>query len=153
MLYRTGLPAWAQVGWYELSGGTRYTWREFINQPGHQFYDKFWSPAQPTESYTYYTVLYDGQGNVSFQVAGTTIESVVITWVPGSAATDGEIETLASQMPGSSSDHEVFYDTHLYENGAWEPFSGTQVNYDTNNFGTTYTQPYVASAWDRKCAS
>lgn len=145
---------WAQVDWWEYAGGTRYTFVQWTTSPNN-WQTKFWNP-QSTGSYTYYSTLYNNTpGDFTFQVAGSTIDQETASYTQNEAEIDGEIDTLADQMPGgyNSNAHEVFSDSNIYLNAAWQAFSGTVTNSNSTYFGNSNTSSTYDMAWDKACSS
>lgn len=119
------------------------------------FSDNYFTP-EPVGSYTTYTVLYGNTpGKFTFQEAGSDLESVDAQFTPDEGQQYGEIQTLASQMPGgyNSNAHEVFSDAHIYASGAWGLFNGAVTSGDPNYFKHDRASNQYLQIWDSACAS
>lgn len=156
MLTKEGVNVWAQIGWREHPGGSRYTWVQWTDQYG-SWYD--WSPTpQPVGQSTYYKADYQSGNPYSFfnfYVNGTKIHWGYAYWSPNSAQMTGEITTSANQEAGAVNSRELFYDTQIYYSGAWRYFSPTAYfNSHPTWFGETPSGPssyfYV---WDKACST
>lgn len=86
-----------------------------------------------------------------------TIWSAEAGWVPNQAEIAGEVDSLASQMPGgySNMNYAWFSVNRIWYSGAWRVFDGP--NYITPG-GATYFGYYRLSQndfgiWDKACAS
>jgi hypothetical protein len=139
------------VGWLQMSSGTRYTVVQWTDTSGvaHQ---KTFSP-QPVGAYTYYTVLYDNPtGHMSFQVNNSTIDTENNQFMPTVGLVEGAINTLASQMPGGVYGGEVFADSHIYVYG-WAALGGTDFNSSSSYFGIADVSSLQTNIWDKSCSS
>ena len=150
-MLNNGTSNWAQVGWWEYAGGTRYTFVQWTTSP-NRWQTKFWNP-QSTGAYTYYTTLYNNQpGKFSFQVSGSTIDAENASFTPNQAQNLGEIQTLADQMPGGYNNNEVFKSTNVYI-GGWQAFSGSNYNSNGSYFGLNSVSSTQRNIWDWACSS
>jgi hypothetical protein len=71
---------WAQVGWWEEAGGVRHTFTQYTDNS--TWHTLFLSPKAVGTS-TYYTTLYDaGTHKFTFQVAGSTVQTVTAVFAP-----------------------------------------------------------------------
>lgn len=115
MLNNGGLN-WAQVGWWESPYGHRYTfvqWTPTVGRAQTHFYSSL-----PEGQSSYYTVLYNNTpGQFTFQAGGNTVDRESASFTPNGAQEFGEINTLASQMPGAFYAPEDFSNTELV--GVW----------------------------------
>ncbi len=139
---------WAQVGWTQYPQ-SRWTFIQWTIGVGNIVQDD-WYP-QPTGQYTYYTTLYNGADFV-FEVAGSVIDSVVQTFTPNEAENFGELATTADQMPGGTTDPEVFKSTEWYVNGGWQPLAGAEYQ-NPPEFGYSPISNTQIDIWDPKCSS
>lgn len=139
---------YAQVGWLEYSGGTRYTFTAYDNGSGQIMH--LFAPYA-TNQYTYYTTLYGNvPGKFTFQANGTTLENVPAGFVPNEGQVYGEIKTLASQMPGGYASVERFDDTWIYYSGAWRAFNGSHSP-PSSYFGNNVSSTTAIQIWDNAC--
>jgi len=101
MLERPAIDAWAQIGWIEKANNWRRTFVQVFNWQAGQNYTRY-EPARPVDTYTYYTVyFYQYLGIFRFVYGGTDWpDQVPATFVPTRGSIFGEIDSLASQMPG-----------------------------------------------------
>jgi len=103
-----------------------------------------------------FTVLYNNEpGKFTFYYKGVrlNINNANVTFVPNSGMTAGEIKTLASQMPGSQTDHVWMIDTNIWYNGAWRPFNGTRFPIPSPYFGNIGLSQWDIGIWDKYCYS
>lgn len=141
---------WAQVGWQEHAGGTRYTFVDWTDGQGHAHWDHLGSPL-PVGSYTQYVTQYDG-AYFYMSANGVSYPRQSAGWVPVEAEIEGEIHTLASQMPGGySSGYHEFYNTAYVWFTSWVPFdgSGTYVQTYWSHYKVSSTSGYI---YDNLCA-
>ncbi len=150
-----GYYLWAQIGWLEFAGGLRYDYYEYYTQDAPQYQVLKKLPPQPLRAQTYYAVLYDPTTRyLTFQINGATVHHPQVGWVPNVVKMSGEINTLASQMPGGYGDHMVWRDTHVWYSGGWQtPRWG---DWTTWNEGSAYfaNWPHDYSdldIWDWSC--
>lgn len=149
---KTGGTNWAQVGWWEEAYGVRHTFTQYTDSSGH-WYTTFWSP-KATNTYTYYTTLWNNTpGKFTFQVAGSTVQTVTAAFSPDASQIMGEIHSLASQMPGGSgsSYHEWFTDSHVWTT-SWIAYDGTSTGNQTywTSVKSSSTADYT---YDKACSS
>jgi hypothetical protein len=151
---------WAQVGWdkYDVNG-TDY--RETFTQWTHDetFSENDWpgdvSPGQTTR----YQVYFEGYafGNWLFYRSGSLIDAEGPEFIPTSAYVSGEINNLASQMPGGSSSnsvHEVFSNMgYMQPANTWGNFGGSATNPYSQYFGNYYNTTNWLAIWDKACSS
>lgn len=155
-------PGWAQAGWWEVPGGSRWTFTQTydpVTMPGpSHMYTGFFSP-QPVGSYTNYKVVQAYSSNqlfVYYYVNSGFIEQEPVQFGVYRSTADSEINTLASQMPGgysSNSVHEVFSNANVLVNGTWQAMGGSNVNYNPTYFGVTSTSSTYHMTWDKACAT
>lgn len=120
---------WAQVGWFEISSGTRGTIIQYKGNPT-------WAPQTWTYTtnppavgnYTYYTTLYDpGTSKFTFRVDNTDVRYQTANFVPDRGEVASEITSPSLQLAGSTAQNEAFFDTSIYYSGGWSAFSGSVV--------------------------
>lgn len=145
-----GVEEYAQIGWLEWQSGGRNTFDEWTHDgtfTQHTF------PPEPQDQYTTYTVLYGYQpGDFTFQLADKTIDTAAADFTPNEGQQYGELWTKASQMPGSTTGHEDFNDSHIYYGGIWQGFDGTQDNGGHPQwFGNSYENSESLDIWDVDC--
>ncbi len=141
---------WAQVGWWEYSGGTRHTFVQWSISPGVE--RTKWFTPEPDGTYTTYTTLYGNTaGDFTFEF-GSTKDLETASFTPNDAQNEGEVGTLADQMPGGYDTSEVFKGTEAYI-GGWQAFSGNVVNQDSIDFGNTTASSTETIIWDWACAN
>jgi hypothetical protein len=125
---------WAQVGWIERRYGERHDYYEYFiaNAYNWRRYKEF--NPQPIGDYSYYTTLFDvNTRRVSFQIDGATVlPPQAVSWTATEARASGEIDTLATQMPGGYAIWAKFRDQHTWYAGAWrqpypEPFNSNST--------------------------
>jgi hypothetical protein len=110
---------------------------------------------KPLGTDTYYTVLWEsGQPNhLRFQIDGQTVQTATAAFVPDAGYSYGITTTLANQMPGGTSTHERFYDTHIYYSGSWRNMNGAVFNPGTSYFGTLKVNTLTLEIWDKACST
>jgi len=147
---------YGQVGWWEFPGGTRQTFTQTVTPTG-TFTGVF--SAQTVGTYTGYEAdySYQYQGWMRYLINGSLIDQEPVNWYVQRGTVNGEINTLANQMPGgynSNSNHEVFSNSQYNIAGTWQWFSGSADNSNSTYFGNdiTNTQSYDM-VWDKACAS
>ena len=144
----------ASLGWRQYDTA-RLTWGQYrLSSTSSLAF--FTAPAQPLYTWTYYTVWYDRKypGKLTFQVNGSTIATRTnVQWVPRYSDAFGQITTQANQMPGGYADLSEFWDTHLWFNGSFKAYQGSQYSSDWNKFGNVLDGgSYNLSIWDFACA-
>jgi len=141
---------WAQVGWWESPYGVRYTFVQWTPSAG-QFQTHFWTPAQPVGQSTYYTTLWNyTPGKFTFQVASSTIDTETAAFTPNDGQAFGEINTLASQMPGALYAPEDFSNTNWWVSG-WSAFNGSPYDSSTTYFNIAKYSSTHLQIGDKAC--
>jgi hypothetical protein len=124
---------WAQILWREHSGNSRYYTTEYTDNSGvaWDYSDPNIHPSVGATPHlkTEYDPAYT---KFNFYVDSTTFPSTPsVSWVPTYAKIASETHTLASQMPGTSSDKEHYTNSVLKVAGNWVAFNGY---YDNPNY-------------------
>jgi hypothetical protein len=144
---------YSQVGWWEFPGSTRQTFNQYTY---NGTFTNTWSP-QPTGYFTYYELTWYtslGEHVVDVYVGGSQVAEQQVDFTPIRADAQGEINTLASQMPGGYNYAEAFDDSHVQVNGAtWDAFNGVGDNSNSTYFGDDVVNSTVSNVWDKACAS
>lgn len=153
----SGAGSWAQIGWVEFQGDDRRMFSQvlLVNGDGLTRY----GDPQPLGTYPYYSVLYNNvPGYFTFFVNGFEI----VDWrhysdfVPTYATISGEINTLATQMPGGYNTSEGFFDVNVWQ-GQWWPYDFFHprvfpVNDNPSEFGQLAVSQTQAYIWDWRCS-
>jgi hypothetical protein len=145
---------WAQIGNYQ-SPSSRSVYAQWWD---YSVWDQHSWSAQPVNSFTYYTVLYDPNSTTfTFEYAGNPVwyESHA-SWVPTGAMALSETTDISVQMMGAVNNTVDFLNTHVYYSGAWHTMSGTPGV--SNNSGINVSGYFGASGngahywtWDKQC--
>lgn len=145
---------WAQVGWWEDTGGTRFDFWQVYRSGWSQPVTHMTSPGQPVGSYHTYTVLYNNTpGQFTFWIdSNHAYGSYSAVFTPNTGITAGESHTLASQIPGATQLPEGFSNTHIYYNTAWQTFAGYLLfNSGGSNLGLNVNSMTDINTWDNAC--
>lgn len=143
--------SYAQIGWEEQPGSKRYTFVQFNDVPGGHFWNNL-DASYPINSTHDYKTLYDPNGNsggksgkyFTFWVDGSYITGSQYNWTPNFDQSGTEIHTQASQIPGGSSNKELFSSMQYYY-GGWK--SGPQSVYSRDG-GTSGSGQSAGPSWD-----
>lgn len=141
-----------QVGWQEWANGYRKTWEQhhFYNTPGNL---NNWDNPQPTNTYTYYEVLYGYDANqftmfvAGHRMGGDLAHSngdVAAWFVPNQSQVFGETHSADDQMPGGYSTplyYEDLFDSS-YWYGSWKAY-GNPGTYPGSGWPASGTQIYI----------
>lgn len=143
---------WAQIGWYEVAYGTRYTFTQWMTCAGCSPNTDFWNPWG-TNQYIQYKVLWNNYCSscLSFYAGGSLYLFQYAQWTPNEGEIFGETKSYSDQMPGAQQYHEDFSNSWLYQ-GGWREFGGTLGR--TNNdprFGYNYNGNSDFQIWDNRC--
>jgi hypothetical protein len=157
MLTRPDYANWAQIGWREFAYDERYT---FVQYTYLGVAYTFHYAPEPEGQFSRYTNLFDpgvypNPPTWTFQVNGVTKKTISsLQWTPTEGQVSGELHTLASQMPGGTNAHQIFWGMKMYYSGAWRDFNGAPVAMNGQYFGRTPTNPTtVGEIWDKACTS
>jgi len=78
-----------------------------------------------------------------------------VSFVPSEAQISAETHSLADQMPGGTLDHEIFNQSIISLNLAWNdfrPYSSTILS-DSSDHAINSAGPQLAGVWDKDCYS
>ena len=129
-----GLQFYARIG-YEQPINFLLKHSTFVEYQTGSTHHAYGFNSETVGSDIYYTVLWQAglPNRISFQRSGSTLIGPVGVggYSPTGAEVLGEIHTAKSQMPGTTSSHELFYDTNIYYSGAWRAFDG--ITFQTNS--------------------
>lgn len=144
---------YAQIGWWEYPFGVRHTFEQTYGV-GYSGPLTNFDPAQPVNTYTQYTTLWNnaGPGVFSFRYGGTQSAFTDRTgFTPISAQNYGETHSDADQMPGGSSAYfyyETMYQAQVYLGSSWQAFNG---NYHNGGFNGYVANSGEVDIWDGRC--
>jgi len=150
---------WAQIGWLDLSTGSRRTYTEWVDLQGFVHVNHFSAPPepQPVGTYGYYTVLYNNYapGYITMYSAGRLTQILRPVdfggWLPVYASVFAKTNTRASQMPGGYNAPQFMKNTDIWYDGSWKPFSGTMSVGDPSIHGGLPFGPRAVYVWDKAC--
>jgi hypothetical protein len=158
-MLETSNNTYAQIGWEEQPGGVRCDFYEYA-VAGIRRAGACWTPGEPVGSVHQYQVLYNNTpGEFTYFRDGTQYASTSADFTPNDGVIAGEIQTLASQMPGSVTVNESFQTSYYWAGGAWNAFNGApylQPKNDANAqkyFGYVNSNWYESQIWDKSCYS
>lgn len=168
MADRPNTTNWAQFGWweepYDPGAGLyarRYLFAQWTIAGIYNYPVKIVRPNPDPHLNTlrYYTVLYNYvPGKFTFQYNGQTQNiDPRADFVPTRGATAGEIDTLASQMPGGTADPMWMADSHIWYGNAWRDFNGVYYDWEPGSpwpdqFHYTLLNPARdIGVYDRRC--
>jgi hypothetical protein len=147
-----------QIGWYKSESGLRQTFVEYALCDG-TFTDVYGDPFT-LGTYTGYRVQLDNVGGnyVDFYAGGSLWANNVPQYVvPDSAQQMAEVQTIASQMPGGSSNREDFQAATIDYGGTRYSFVGTLVNEWGSGVGGDFRLHKVSGqeiqVWDSVCTT
>ena len=151
-----GNPPYAQVGWDEYPNSGRQNFYTWTDRYGNQAPVIYAGPAFTLNTYHYFTTLYDVNafGKFSFYIDGGWISTRYLDWQPNEAQLSGEIDTLASQMPGGWGYPDYMNDIAVWYNGGWQR---PTLNTFTSNFSYFGVWRWGSGAgqnlaiWDQYC--
>lgn len=145
MMTDTSLGQWAQVGpmkWGGTNGRGDY-WQCYNTTTGDFDQLKF---GQQTVGTTHtYKVTGTSGGPKDFYVDGSASGGCPFTFTPNIAEANSEIHDEATQVPGTSSDHETFTNAQAQnDHNVWKDFFDSTSNRDGDNIiggNKGYTKP------------
>lgn len=152
--------AWAQIGWVEYAYDERYTLIQYTTGPNQGQHMTWFLSPQPEGQLTYYQVERNIAGQWDFRLNGYAVllPNPVSHFVPNMGSIAGEINSLASQMPGgySNYNYEWLDSSQLEFGGAWQPFHGELyiTPGGATHFGNyVLNSDYTIGIYDKKCPS
>jgi hypothetical protein len=143
---------WVQIGWIKFAGGDRHVYDEWTDASGNV--SRSIGGAFGVGGFTPYEVYWNAAAQrLQTYAGGVFFGSHIRHFTIRQADNEGEIKTLASQMPGGTNQHEQFINATVANLG------GSTYDYS----GTVWpTAPYFGNAnggsrrediWDNRCAT
>lgn len=155
---------WAQIGWLERLDDERSTLIQY-HDGGGDLRTFLLLPGEPVGSSPEYKVEWYPATSVtpravSFFINGGQVHNDDAGFTPTEAQQAGEIKTLASQMPGGTSEKERFRNANVRVlNEDWQAFAGTPavVDEDGNDASTYFGAEKISTTelqiWDKFCST
>ena len=147
-----GTANWAQVGWDQFSGTTRYLFMQHTY--GGQSYTLRMGALGG--SINRYTVTSNNANlTVSYYDNGSLITTDNVDWTADTAQFASEITNQANQVAGGRNSPEMFTNSKVYSNsaGAWVIMGGSAGNTNGAISGSVDGQNGQEETWDQACAS
>jgi hypothetical protein len=147
----TSPPGYVQVGWIKYQAGDRHAFDEWTDSSGN--WTRSLGAAFGVGGFTPYEVLWNGTAQrLQTYAGGALFGSHVRYFTIREAENFGEIHTLASQMPGTTNQHEQLTNAYVQNlSGSQYDFSGTVSN--DYNFGAASGGSRRQDIWDPLCAT
>jgi hypothetical protein len=124
---------WAQIGRRTEHSSGEFTFYQWTTSPGNWLNINV--AAQPVSTFTNYKVDLGSGGNFNFYVDGTKIDGKTASFTPIQFVVEGEIHSLATQMPGAAQNTESNWAQKYRENDANDTW------YDVTSYNTINSRP------------